>query len=68
MDERRQHPRYDVNRSVKGSVKPKMEGRVLNISESGLLIEVPFGLSPAGMCELTVNLPEGETVIRGKEL
>jgi len=66
MNERRQHPRYDVKRPVRGSVKPRMEVRVLNISESGLLIEAPFGLSPAGMCELTLNLAGGEMVIRAK--
>jgi len=66
MDERRQHPRYDVKRPVKGSVKPRMEIRVVNISESGLLVEAPFGLPPAGICELTLNLPTGEMTIRAK--
>ncbi len=66
MDERRQHQRYDVKRPIKGSVKPRMEIRVVNISESGLLVEAPFGLPPAGICELTLNLPGGEMVIRGE--
>lgn len=66
MDERRQHPRYDVKRPVKGNVKPRMEVRVVNISEGGLLVEAPFGLPPAGVCELTLNLPEGEKTIRAK--
>lgn len=63
MDERRQHPRHDVKRPVRGAVKPRMEIRVVNISESGLLVEAPFGLPPAGVCELTLNLPEGEMTI-----
>jgi len=66
MDERRQHPRYDVKRPVRGSVKPRMEIRVVNISESGLLVEAPFGLPPAGVCELTLNLPDGEMTIRAR--
>ena len=66
MDERRQHQRYDVKRPIKGSVKPRMEIRVINISESGLMVEAPFGLPPAGICELTLNLPDGEMVIRAK--
>jgi hypothetical protein len=66
MDERRQHPRHDVKRPIKGSVKPRMEIRVVNISESGLLVEAPFGLPPAGVCELTLNLPGGEIMIRAK--
>lgn len=66
MDERRRHPRYDVKRPTMGTVKPRMDIRVVNISESGLLIEAPFGLPPAGMCELTVNLPQGDMVIKAR--
>lgn len=66
MDERRKHPRYDVKQPIRGSVKPRMEIRVLNISESGLLVEAPFGLPPAGMCEVILNLPGGEMLIRAK--
>ncbi|MCJ7756059.1 MAG: PilZ domain-containing protein [Thermoanaerobaculales bacterium] len=66
MDERRQHQRYDVKRPIKGSVKPRMEIRVVNISEGGLMVEAPFGLPPAGICELTLNLPNGEMVIKVK--
>ncbi len=66
MDERRQHQRYDVKRPIKGSVKPRMEIRVVNISEGGLMVEAPFGLPPAGICELTLNLPTGEMVIKAK--
>jgi len=66
MDERRQHPRYDVKRPTTGTVKPRMEIRVINISESGLLVEAPFGLPPAGTCEVTLNLPGGEMKIRAR--
>jgi hypothetical protein len=66
MDERRQHQRYDVKRPIKGSVKPRMEIRVVNISEGGLMVEAPFGLPPAGICELTLNLPTGEMVLKAK--
>ena len=66
MDERRQHPRYDVKRPTRGSVKPRMEVRVVNISESGMLVEAPFGLPPAGICELTLDLPEGEMTIHAR--
>jgi hypothetical protein len=43
-----------------------MEIRVVNISEGGILVEAPFGLPPAGVCELTLSLPSGEMVIRAK--
>ncbi|MDX2438489.1 MAG: PilZ domain-containing protein [Acidobacteriota bacterium] len=66
MDERRGHQRYGVKRPIKGSVKPRIEIRVVDISESGLLVEGPSGLPPAGVCELTLNLPDGEMVIRAK--
>ncbi len=66
MDERREHQRYDVKRPIQGSIKPRMEIQVVNISESGLLVEAPSGLPPAGVCELTLNLPDGEMVIRAK--
>jgi hypothetical protein len=66
MDERRQYPRYDVKQPIKGTVKPRMEIRLINISESGLLIEAPFGLPPAGVCEVTLNLPDGEMIVRAR--
>jgi hypothetical protein len=66
MDERRRHQRHEVNRPIKGTVKPRMEIRVINISESGLLVEAPFGLPPAGTCEVTLNLPSGEMIIRAR--
>jgi hypothetical protein len=66
MDERREHPRFDVKRPIKGCVRPKMEIRVVNISESGLLVEAPYGLPPAGACELVLELPDGEMTIRAK--
>jgi hypothetical protein len=43
-----------------------MEVRVLNISECGLLVEAPFGLPPAGICEITLNLPDREMAIRAR--
>ena len=66
MDERRRSPRYPVTTEVKGRMKPTMDVRVLNISEHGLLVETPFGLPPAGTCELTLLLREGELLIRAR--
>ena len=62
MDERRRSPRYEVTKTVKGRVKPSMDVRVVNISEHGLMIEAPFGLPPAGTCELTLLL--GPEILR----
>jgi hypothetical protein len=66
MDERRRSPRYEVTKTVKGRVKPSMDVRVVNISEHGLMIEAPFGLPPAGTCELTLLLRDGEMLIRAR--
>ena len=66
MDDRRRSQRHDVNHQVKGRIKPTMEVRVVNISRHGMLIETPFGLPPAGKCELTVEAPSGPRVIRGR--
>jgi len=43
-----------------------MEVRVINMSEHGMLVETPFGLPPAGTCEITLLLPAGEMVIRAR--
>ena len=66
MDERRQHPRHDVSTPITANVSPRMEVRVVNISESGLLVESSAGLPPAGRCELTLHLPSGEMVITAR--
>jgi hypothetical protein len=55
-----------VDHKVKGRIKPTMEVRVVNISQHGMLIETPFGLPPAGKCELTVEAPSGPRVIRAR--
>ena len=66
MDERRRSKRFEVTNEVKGRIKPTMEVRIINVSQHGMLIETPFGLPPAGMCELTVEAPSGPKVIRGR--
>ena len=64
--ERRRSQRLDVNEGIKGRIRPTMEVRIVNISQHGMLIESPCGLPPAGMCELTVESPNGPKVIRGR--
>jgi len=64
--ERRRSQRLDVNKGIKGRIKPTMEVRIVNISQHGMLIESPCGLPPAGMCELTVETPKGPRLIRGR--
>jgi hypothetical protein len=64
--ERRRSPRFDVKDVVTGRIKPTMEVKIVNVSQHGMLIEAPCGLPPAGMCELTVELPSGPKVIRGR--
>ena len=66
MDERRQHLRYEVKEPIRGTIKPRMEIRVINISEGGLLVEAPYGLPPAGVCEVTLDLPDGAMVVRAR--
>ena len=64
--DRRRSRRLDVNKGITGRIKPTMEVRIVNISQHGMLIESPCGLPPAGMCELTVESPNGPKVIRGR--
>ena len=66
MDERRRSARYEVTQEVKGRVRPTMDVRVINISEHGMLVETPFGLPPAGTCEMTLQFAGGEMVIRAR--
>ena len=64
--DRRRSERLEVNDGITGRIKPTMEVRIVNISQHGILIESPCGLPPAGMCELTVESPNGPKVIRAK--
>ena len=64
--DRRRSQRFEVTDVVTGRIKPTMEVRIVNVSQHGMLIEAPCGLPPAGMCELTVELPSGPRVIRGR--
>jgi len=64
--DRRRSKRLDVNEGIKGRIKPTMEVRIVNISQHGMLIESPCGLPPAGMCELTVEGPNGPRLIKAR--
>ncbi len=64
--ERRRSLRFKVTNEVTGRVKPTMAVRILDVSQHGMLIDSPCGLPPAGMCELTIDAPNGTVVIRGK--
>ncbi len=66
MRERRRSPRYEVDRGITGHLKPTIEVRIMDISEHGLMIESPTGLPPAGICELTINMPSGPKKIRAR--
>ena len=64
--DRRRSERQEVNDGITGRIKPTMEVRIVNISQHGMLIESPCGLPPAGMCELTVEGPNGPRVIKAR--
>lgn len=51
---------------LKGRVKPSMQLQVLDISEHGMLVETPSGLQPGNSCEIAVQAPSGEMVIRAR--
>jgi hypothetical protein len=55
-----------VTNEIKGRIKPTMEVRIVDVSQHGMMIETPCGLPPAGMCELTVEGPNGPRVIRAR--
>jgi hypothetical protein len=64
--DRRRSKRFDLETEVTGRIRPSMEVKVLNLSEHGMLIETPFGLPPAGTCELTIKTPSGPKTIRAR--
>jgi hypothetical protein len=64
--DRRRSLRFKVTNEVTGRVKPTMAVRILDVSQHGMLIDSPCGLPPAGICELTIDAPNGPVVIRGK--
>jgi hypothetical protein len=64
--DRRRSQRLEVNAGIKGRIKPTMEVRIINISPHGMLIESPCGLPPAGVCELTVEGPNGPRLIKAR--
>ena len=64
--ERRRSLRFKVSKEVTGRFKPTVAMRILDVSQHGMLIDSPCGLPPAGVCELTIDAPNGPVVIRGK--
>lgn len=56
MQERRRHPRHRPERDITGKVKSTMDFRVVDISESGVLVETRLGLPPSTVCELKVAM------------
>jgi len=64
--DRRRSRRFEVASGVTGRIKPTMEVRIVNVSQHGMMIEMPCGLPPAGMCEVTVETPSGPRVIRAR--
>jgi hypothetical protein len=70
--EKRRHPRVDsVNLSYvcvdeSGEVVNQGMGRTLNVSESGILLETHFGISPDQALSLTIAFEEELMDIRGR--
>jgi hypothetical protein len=64
MLERRQHPRHQPTRDIKGKVKSTMDFSVVDISEGGVLVETRLGLPPATICELKVNSSGSDLTVR----
>jgi len=64
--DRRRSQRFDVSGGVTGRIKPTMEVRIINVSLHGMMSESPCGRPPAGMCEVTVESPNGPRLIRAR--
>jgi hypothetical protein len=63
---RRRSARSEVRVGIAGRIKPTMEVRILNISQHGMLLESPCGLPPKGICELTIEAPNGPRLVKAR--
>lgn len=62
-DDRRREPRVDVEFPVRFQAPVRTEGRALELSSSGLRVEVGDDLSRAVQVSVEFDLPEAETPI-----
>ncbi|MEJ2189139.1 MAG: PilZ domain-containing protein [Acidobacteriota bacterium] len=66
MEERRRSPRNKVTIEVNGKGRATLEVSVLDVSEHGLLVESSTPVRPGGMCEIAIEVPGGERMIRAE--
>ncbi len=66
--ERRRHPRltpFDWHGGIRGRIRPGHEVLVIDLSESGALLESSRRLTPGATAELQLDAPEGRHTTRG---
>ncbi len=66
MNERRAAARVAPTEPIPVKLKSSLPARVLDISASGVQVEVGTSLRPEADCELRVQVPEGELTVRAK--
>jgi hypothetical protein len=66
MEERRRSPRNKVTIEVNGKGRATLEVSVLDVSEHGLLVESSTPVRPGGTCEIAIEVPGGERMIRAE--
>ena len=64
MEERRRSQRNKVTIEVNGKGRSTLEVSVLDLSEHGLLVESSTPVQPGGVCEIAIEVPGGERMIR----
>lgn len=64
MEERRRAPRVEPRKRIPAKVKASVPGRVVDISETGALIEVAYSLRPEVSCELRLQVDGKEYTVK----
>jgi len=66
MNERRSAARVAPSEPIPVKLKSSLPARVLDISASGIQVEVATSLRPEADCELRVQLSDGDLVVRAR--
>lgn len=63
--ERREHPRYEIKEKCLGRINYGIRGRIINISQGGILVEVKNALKVGSVCSLKMKLAGKEVIAKG---
>ncbi|MCP2519722.1 PilZ domain-containing protein [Candidatus Aminicenantes bacterium AC-335-B20] len=64
--ERRKYPRVELKKRVPGKIKTGIEGTIVDISQSGVLVEITTPIKIGSECNLEIDLNGKRFIAQGK--